>query len=178
MTLGVADDADAPSELFHYRALGHRLGCVIGSFAVHVGSQVSQHAFRRQVVKDDDVIHAFERGHQFRPRFLGQKRPSRALERGNRAVGINGHYQDLSLSPGALQVAHMTHVEQVETSIGQNNSPTFAAQAFAESSQPSAGDDLITHALRIASLSSEAVTVAVPRFITTSPPATLASCAA
>ena len=69
-------------------------------------------------------------------------------------------------------------MENIKTTVGKGNAAAFPAQAIAERAHFFPRDQGCAHALRMASVISLRETVAVPRFITTIPPAQLAMRAA
>ena len=174
MILGVAHDAHLPAETLHHLTFRDRLLGIVGAFAVHVREQVKQDLRRRQPVEDHDVIHGFERRHQFRAAFLAENRPPLAFQCGHGAVAVHAHHQHIAAAPCLFKITHMADVENIKTAVGEGNAAAFPAQALAQGAHFFARDQGCAHALRIASVISPRETVAVPRFITTIPPAQLA----
>jgi hypothetical protein len=78
----------------------------------------------------------------------------------------------------SLKIAHVPEVQNIKTPIGKRDTATRSAQLNTEFSGSFSRYDLGAHAFRTASLISLPVTEAVPRFITTRPPAQFAIMAA
>src|ERR1019366_6689991 len=72
----------------------------------------------------------------------------------------------------------MADVEDIKAAVGEGDTSAFPAQALAQGAEFVAADKGGAHALRMTSVISLTLTVAVPRFMTTIPPAQLASRAA
>jgi hypothetical protein len=183
--LRVAHDGRATAVGQHHRALRNRIDCVVRAFAVHVRFQQQQEALDVGVREQHDVADAAQRSDKLGPIVFGQDRPVGSLQLSNRAVAVDCHDQTLSLRRCALQVSHVSDVEQIENAVRERNGasggpllgdrvdklcfrnhpPHSAIQPFRHCScrQPPAF-------CWIASFSSRDVMVAVPRFITTRPP--------
>lgn len=169
-------DTTSPfADNFAFRNAGLR---VVSSLAVNVRPQIAQEVFSREIVKDDHVIDTLHSRQQFGARIFGQQRPSLAFQLSHGAIAVDSHHQHVTLLAGAFKVTDVSNVEKVKAAVGEHNIPPLLPQALAESRCLRAGNDLARQAFRMASFSSRAVTVAVPRFITTRPPAQFASRAA
>jgi hypothetical protein len=66
-----------------------------------------------------------------------------------RLIAIHADNQKISERAGRLQVPDMPDVEQIETAIGRDDSPSFRAQLVCQGRQISHRDDLSLHELRI-----------------------------
>lgn len=175
MRLGVADDANLAAQGLHHFALGDCLLGVVGTFAMNMRPQVAQNRLGGEVIKNHNVVHALDCRHQLRARFGGKQRPAFAFQVSNGPVTVYSHHEHIALLLRSLEIANVPNVEQVKTSVGKNDALPFPAPTLAPAGKFGACNQLIAHALRMASSSSCRVTVAVPRFITTKPPAQLAS---
>src|SRR5579864_1853764 len=178
MGFGVAHDAHTPPETFHDITLRDRLLRIISSLAMHVGAKVLKNGRRGRFIEYQNIVHAFQRRDEFRPRLSRKQGPSIALQLPHGSVAVHSHHQDVSLFFRALEVANVPDMKQVKTPVGKNNPSSLAAQTAAQGRYFSAWDHFSAHELRMASSSSRRVTVAVPLFITTRPPAQFANCAA
>src|SRR5262249_26974660 len=96
-----------------------------------------------------------------------------AFEARHRRVGVDADEQDIAQCARGLQITDVTDVQQVEAAVGEDDPLAVGSKAVGE-----------LRRLRDRQLppidcrSSVGVTVAVPRFMTTMPPAMLASVAA
>ena len=171
-------------------ALGHGVDGVVGALAVHVGQQREQRAHGR-LGEDDDVVHAAQRRHELGAVGRRQDGPARALQRPHRRVVVDGDDQPVGLRRGALEIADVADVQQVEAAVGERDRAprravardrVDAARRVSESTPsvpapvrllrpPASFRASPRDRSSTASRSSAAETVAVPRFITTSPPA-------
>src|SRR5579863_1661080 len=124
------------------------------------------------------MVHGFQRRDELCARLSGKQGATFTLQLSHASVAVHSHHQDVSLLFRPLEIANMTHVQKVKTTVGKNNPSPVTAQTPAQSRNFSARDHLFAHELRMASSNSRRVTVAVPLFITTRPPAKFANCAA
>ncbi len=178
MVLGVTHDARITSELFHDCLLGHSGGGIIRSLALNVWAKIAQKSLGCQVVENEDVVDAGNGGDELRARQLVQQGASRAFERCNGPVAVDAHHQDLAVFFGAAQKANMAGVQKVKAAVREGDGPSLTPQPLAERRGVVSRDDFRIHELRMASSISLALTVAVPLFITTRPPAQFATMAA
>src|SRR5208283_1975043 len=111
---------------------------------------------------------------QFRAAFGGENRPPLAFQGGYGAIAVHTHHQHITRAPGLFKITHMANVENIKTTVGEGNAAAFPAQALAEGAHFFPRDQRGAHELRMASVISLRETVAVPRFMTTIPPAKLA----
>ena len=132
MVFGIADDRHGNPQAFRQRPFGNRLGRVVGPFAMHVGAKFAQHGLHIEFIEDDNVIDRLERGDQFRPRFSGEQRPSRALEGRDRAVAVDSHHEDVPLLLRGLKIAHVAGVQNIKTPVGERDTAPRPAQLDAE----------------------------------------------
>src|SRR5216683_1066008 len=197
VALWIADNGDAHPKPRGRGALRDRFRRIVGAFDVDIGAQRLQQGFHVRLVKDGDVVHGAEGSHQFRARILRQNRPARTFEGPFTGIGIDRNDEDISFPASALEIAHMARVKQVEAAVREHDPLAFAAARFQNFRQRFPGKDFracVEHkrfghqcepeasapvaSRRIAASNSSPVTVAVPRFMTTIPPAMLAMCAA
>src|SRR5271170_4697770 len=71
VSLGIADDGDADTEARGRAALRDRLGRVVGSLGVDVGTEILQERFDVRFGENDDEIHGSERGDKSGAATLG-----------------------------------------------------------------------------------------------------------
>src|SRR5258707_6455518 len=195
--VGVAHDSDADAKPGGGQPFWNRFSCVVGALGVDVGAQGFQQDFHIGLVKKGDVVHGAETCDKLRARVLRQDGPAGTFQGAHTRIRVDRHNKGVSLSPCRFEVAHVACVGQIEASIGQDDPLPFLAARIQDLTQGFprqnfaariehrlAGNHRATPASppvasrRIAASSSLPVTVAVPRFITTMPPAMLAMCAA
>src|SRR5579859_802794 len=175
---GVPHDAHRSTQTFHYIELRDGLLRIISALAMYVGAEVLEDARRGRVIENQNVVRGFQRRDELRARLSRKQRPPFTLQLSHRPVAVHSHHQDVALFFRPLKIANVSDVQQIKTTVGKNNPLPLTAQTRAQSRNFSARDHLVAHELRMASSSSRRVTVAVPLFITTRPPAKFASCAA
>ncbi len=109
-----------------------------------------------------------------------EDRPSRPLEGAHRGVVVHGHDQHVGFAGRGFEVADVADVQQVEDAVGERHGPAGVPRLLDPRRQGLAREHRGHRSPRphrpaaspaMARPSSRAVTVAVPRFITTSPPA-------
>jgi hypothetical protein len=110
MDLRVAHDPNGPSQAFHNFPLRDSFLGVVRSFAMNVGTEFPQNALCCHFIKDHNVVDAFQSCDKLATRLGVENRSTRTLESGNRAVAVDSDHQNIPLLPGALQVAHVSHV--------------------------------------------------------------------
>jgi hypothetical protein len=132
MVLGIAHDANNPSQGLHYFPLGDSLLGVIRSFAMYIGTELSQNTFGVWFIKDHHEVDALQSCDEFAARFGAENRPSRTLESRDRAVAVDPNHQNVAMLSGSLQVTHMPNMQQVEATVGKGNASPFATQSFAQ----------------------------------------------
>ena len=181
VVLGISDDLDSASALGDDVALRHAIGRVVGTFCLDIGAQLSNQGANVFFAEDDDGVHVGEGGQDLGAFFGGHDGTSFAFERTNGVVGIDGNDEASAKIFGSVEITDMAYVQEIKTSIGECD-PTACAAPF--------GDTLAKliptqnfcvrcgqwglvagGAFSIACNSSCCETVAVPRFITTRPPA-------
>jgi hypothetical protein len=138
---------------------------------MNVGEQVEQNFGRRQVVKDHDIVHGLKRCHQFCPAFRAKNRPALALECGYRAITVHSHHQHIAANLCLLKITHMADMEDIKTAVGKGDAAAFRRNRPPRARTSFTRHQSCAHELRMASVISPSETVAVPRFITTIPPA-------
>ena len=120
------------------------------------------------------VVDAAHGRHDLGPVGPGRHGSPLALEGPHRGVVVDSHDEDVALASRRLEVPDVAHVQEVEATVGERDPPPGRPRLGDEPFQPVDRDDLshrYPRSSRTAPRSSSAVTVAVPRFITTRPPA-------
>jgi len=120
------EDANPAAEVGQHRALTRiqRVRPVIAALDVHVGPHNGQEPVGAFLREDDDGIDARQRGQHGGTLALGDERAPRALEFAHGAVSVEADDEQIAKSPGALQIADVPEVDQVETSIGGHDAAT------------------------------------------------------
>src|SRR5262245_9051195 len=173
--LRIADDGDRSARAAHRGSLGNRVRGVVGALGVYVGSDGGGQSVGGVLVEDDHVVDVGQGGQQLHTLDGRDEWSAGALETGYRGIGIHPDEQHVAQAPGGPKIADMADVEQVEASVGEDDSLAIRAEPLGQRGGFARGHG----ALRARAWPSSAGdTVAVPRFITTMPPATLASVAA
>ena len=169
---GIADDAGFAAERTHHLAFGDGLFSVVRAFAVHVGTESIEERGNVDVVEDDDDIDALECRDQLGSIHRAQDGSARAFEFLGDLVAVDSDDEDVTHRARAFEIANVADVQQVEVTVREHDTLMGALRVFDESGCVFQGDDgaHCTHCLT-ASASSSRETVAVPRFITTMPPA-------
>jgi len=183
MAFGVADDGDANAETRSGIAFGNCFGGVVGTLGVDAGAQVFEKAFHVWLIENYDVIHGGESGDEFGASLLGQDGSAGALEIANAGVGIYRDNEDVSFALGAFEIAGVANVKNVKAAVSKDDAAAaalfvlkarakrFVAENFCACVDQSFAFVPPVASLRKTSRSSARETVAVPRFMTTIPPA-------
>src|SRR5262249_36541788 len=160
----------------HRRGLGHRVRGVVRPLGMDIRPQPRDEPVGRVLVEDEDMIDVAQGGEDLGALLGGHHRSSGALETRHRGVAVDADEEHVAESACGVQVPQVTDVQEIEAAVGEDDTLALRAQAGGELRRlvdrhgPSAGPRACD--------SSSFVTVAVPRFMTTSPPATLARDAA
>ena len=133
------------------------------------GRRRSSSGPHREVAEEHDVVHAPQRVHQFGALGLADDRPIGALELPHRRVVVDRDDEHVGFLRGALQVPEMPDVQQVEHAVGQRDRLARGPVLRDAREQDVERDDHRSPSRAARSSSRDAV--AVPRFITTMPPA-------
>ncbi len=120
-SLGSPTIAVRPAVGFDDRAFGHGVHCVVRPLAVHVGLQRLEQRPDGEFREQHDVVHAAQRGNQFRAAGAVQDGSPGSLERAHRGVVVQRHHQHVGFLRRAFQVAHVAHVQQIEAAVGQGH---------------------------------------------------------
>ncbi len=178
MLLGISNNRDPNAEARRFFAFRNRVDSVIGALGVDIWMKVAQESAHVGLVENYDVIHGGESGNKFGPRLRGQNRAARTFESADTRIGIYRDDEDIAFTARAFEIAHVSRVQNVEAAVGEHDLFSAGAMLNEARSQIGARKNFRTrvHAPavaspRIADSSSARVAVAVPRFITTMPPA-------
>src|SRR5579872_1974613 len=125
MLFRIANDGDANAQKPGSFAFGYGIGCVVGSFGVHVRAQGGKQTRYIRLFEYDHVVDRGKAGDEAGARIGGENRATLAFQPSHALVRIHGDYEDVSLSPGTLEIPRVTHVQDVEAAISQHD--PFAA---------------------------------------------------
>ncbi len=121
--------------------------------------------------KIGDEIDAGEGGDDLHPLRFGEDGPAAALELPDRPVAVQGDDEDVAFAFRRLEVPDVSGVDEVEAAVGQDDAPAFFPFGRDDAAELGEGLELLQCSETIACLSSSGLTVAVPFFMTTIPPA-------
>jgi len=174
MVLGISDDPGLASEPSHHLALGHRLFRIVRALAVDVRPEPLENL--RDVVgfEHEHDVDTLERSHELGSLLGGKDGPAGTLSPFGCPIPVHRHHEKVSLFARRAEIANVTDVDEVEVTVRENDPPSMLPRLLDESFGPGKIDDSSRHGFRpcsIAPESSSRDTVAVPRFITTIPPA-------
>src|SRR5882724_357525 len=186
MVFRIAHDRHSSTQLANQCAFRYGGFGVIGALGVNVGAQIAddrRHIFFRE---DHYRIHIVQCRKHFGALLLRRVRPSFTLQRPRGRIGVDCHHHFAAQLLRAPQITDVPHVQQIEYPVGQNDLLSLRAPALCQVSKLLPLHDLIAVShlgcwkvdFLMASNNSSCDTVAVPRFITTMPPAKFASRAA
>ena len=178
--LRVADDFYPASVLGNRIALGDGIRRVVGAFGLYVGANLGDDGSHIGFGENHHRVHVCERGNDLGAFRLGHNGPSLALELPHGLIRINCDHQPASESLGSAQISHVTYVQQIESAVSEDDRlaavppglhvpaeflPSHDFFACAQCGLVAGG------AWSMACSNSSRETVAVPRFMTTTPPA-------
>ena len=180
----VADDGDAPAVGTDDVALGHGVDGVVGALAMDVRMQQLEQRTHGGFGKDDDEVHAAKRRHELGPMLGRQHGTPLPLQRPYRLIVVDRHDQadpPPALPPRGIardrRAADRSSRWRTRPCGRRARLPTRATSASREhdfthehASSPARPVD-IARSERTARRISSADAVAVPRFMTTIPPA-------
>jgi hypothetical protein len=179
VVLGVAADHRGAAVRSDHLALGNGVHRVVGALGVHLGAQGQEQLRDRRLVEQADPVHHPEMAQDLDPLPLGNDRPPVPLGAPYRKVGVDGHDQPVAVGARRCQVAHVPGVEQIEGAVREHAADPETAPLGAlldearerpELLRGSGHEPAAPVSRSIAAASSWRLTVAVPSFITTTPP--------
>src|SRR5688572_26403664 len=185
MIFRVADNLHTSAVFSHAFTLGNCIRGVVGAFRVKVGLNGVDQLVDRWLVEDGDRIHEPERCQDLCPFAFRDERPPVSFQQPNLLVRIQRNNQKASEVLRACEIAHMTGMDQIETTVRQYDLYSGGALGSCSGDKVLAGKDrggVWIHQIRVARLrssgcasrearTSASVATAVPRFMTTIPPA-------
>ena len=119
MILGIAHDDNSASTSCDLVALRNALHRIVLTLGMKVGTDFANEGAHIFFWKHNDGIHIRQRRQNFRA-FLGRHHGAPfALQRAHGSIGIDRDDQFAAEFPRGMQVAHVSDMQQVETSVGQ-----------------------------------------------------------
>src|SRR5260370_6049535 len=179
----IANNFHASAAFNDHVAFRDSFRSVIRALGVDIGTNLADQRTHIRLRKNYHRIHIAERCQKFSSLCFRSMRTAFALQspRGRIGVQANNNSGAACQFLGGVQITHMTNVQQIEATVSEHNAIAGCAplgHLFLELLP--AENFAVAHdsVFWMASSSSCRETVAVPRFITTMPPATLANRAA
>jgi hypothetical protein len=157
---------------------GNGFFSIVRAFGVDIRFQGEQDLFYGRIFKNREIIDTIERRKNVRSLAFPKNRPSSALEAADRGIAVECHYKDIAPLFRLFQIPNMAGMDQVKTSVGQNDRPPIFSFKGNDSLQLGQCFEFVQFPETTACLSTRGVRVAVPFFMTTIPPAQLARRAA
>src|SRR5579884_1811587 len=188
MILRVTDNYHPAAAFLDHIALGNSLRRVVRAFGVNVRPDFSDQRADIGFIENDDRINIRQRRKDFCSLLCRHDRTPGPLQRTHARIAIHCHNHAAPQSFGRMEIPHVPDMQQVKTSVRQNDFFAGAPPLRHTLPQPWAAENLgigiISQCVTAGEDFSSAcksscwVTVAVPLFITTIPPAQFANRAA
>ena len=102
------------------------------AFYQHVGANRLEQRVGRVLIEDDDVLNAGQRGQHGGAIVLADDRPLGMLRPAHALVAVNAHEKRVAQQPSFGQMADMADVQQIETSVGEDDLVAAAAIVFGQ----------------------------------------------
>ena len=138
MIFGIADDGNFNAEAMSRSPLRHRFGCVVGAFGVNVRAEVFEQGFYVRFAEQEYVVDGAKRGHEEGAGALIKNGAAGAFQSRDAQVGIDADNQEVAFAAGSFEIADVTHVKSIKTTVGKDDSLAelpalrqFAAEQFA-----------------------------------------------
>ena len=127
MILGIADDHDAASASFDLLTLRDAFGGVVGALGVKVRMNFADQGADIGFRKDYNRIDICESGQDLRTFFSGDYGTAFAFQRARRGIRVDRDDDFAAEFARRMQIAHMAHVQHIETTVGQRDAVGSAA---------------------------------------------------
>src|SRR6185312_2824715 len=176
MIFRIANNGDAAPAGDHHIPLGDGLRGVIGSFGVNIRANKANEVANVKGIKDDHSVHVSQSCQNFCAFMLWNTRAACAFESAHTGIRVYGHHQIAAQLFGPAQITYMSNVQDIKTAVGEDDLFTSGPPLLNSLSKLLQVHQLVgsgrqSQSSMTARRSSARVTVAVPRFITTMPPA-------
>ena len=117
----IAHNCHAAAVRSHYIALRNRVLSVVPAFSVHVRPNGQQQLCHRRLIKNRNQIYNCQRANNLGALILGNHGSALAFQEPCLRIGIHRHDKQIAQCFCALKVAYMTHVQDVEAAIRQDD---------------------------------------------------------
>ena len=124
MIFRIADDGHTDAEACRGGALRHGLGGVVGPFRMNVRAQHFEKSFYVRLVEEHNVVDGTESSKELRAGLLIEDGAAGSLKCANAAIRIDADDEDIALSASALQIADVSDVERIETTVSKDDALT------------------------------------------------------
>ena len=181
MIFRIADDLNAASTLADHASLWHAIRRVICALRLDIGSNFANQAAYVGLGENYHRVYSFKRGQNLRTLPLRHEGTSHAFQDPYAVIRIDSNYQFSTESFCGAQITHVPYVQEIEAPVGKRDLIASLPPAVNELAQFTASYDLTGRvrqwdrvaggAWSRACNNSARDTVAVPRFMTTIPPA-------
>src|SRR5579884_4026192 len=181
MILGITDNFDPAPAFLHHIPLGNGFRRIVGALRVNVRPDFADQCPDIRFVKDDNRIHVGDRSKNFGSLLCRHSWTTGSFQRTYSRVTIHRHDNTSAQLLGCMKIPNVADVQYIKAPVRQNDFFAFSTPLAGTLPQPSPAENLcigltaqwLTAAEDFSSAckSSCCVTVAVPRFITTMPPA-------
>src|SRR5579864_407172 len=181
MILGITDNFDPAPAFLHHIPLRNGFRRVVGALRVNVRPDFADQRPDIRFIKNDYCIHVGERGKNFGSLLRRHNRTAGSFQRTYTRVTIHCHDNTSPQSLSCMKIPNVADVQHIEAPVRQNDLFAFSTPLAGTLPQPGPAENLRTgltaqwltaaEDFPSACKSSCCVTVAVPRFITTMPPA-------
>ena len=154
------------------------------------GAKFTKKRYNIGLGEDHDVVDGSESGDKLGASLFLENRAGVALEGLHAGIGIHRDDENIALVPRGIEIADVAYVENIEAAVGEDDALAAAAMLI-EQSISDLRERIILAEVSMRSfvcrrggggadgcVEFALVAVAVPRFMTTMPPAKLARCAA
>jgi len=190
MIFWITNDRYSSAEGSYHIAFRNGVLGVIGAFGVNIGLEREEQLFDSRLIENRHKVNSFQCGYDLGSLVLGYERSAIALQSSSLFVRIHADNQKIAQGFRRFEVANMANMKDVEATISQYNSASFSLCGFDDhcqiapfenSSRSAKGIGFYGHAFDSCAIDdsiSSTLTVDVPRFETTIPPARFASRAA
>jgi len=119
--LRITHNDDPASTGFDLVAFGDVLHRVVRSLGMKIRTDFANDGAHVRFWKDYDGVHIRQRSQNFRAFFRWHHGPPLTLQRAHGFIGVDRDNQFAAQLPCRMQVAYMTDVQHIETSVGQRD---------------------------------------------------------
>jgi len=181
MIFGVADDDDSAAAGFDFVSLGDAFFGVVGALGMKIGTDFADYCADIFFREDHDGIDVRQRSEDLGALVGWHRWPSLSLQSTHRGIGIDRDDELASEFASGVKIADVANVQYIEAAVGERYAIASGTPGRCEVLEFFARNDFwmtctqcsraAAGVLSSASSNSCWLTVAVPRFITTMPPA-------